>query len=133
MMAGKYALHSAINPRLKKKNQGLHKRIKHTVGRWIEEMSVIAPIFTERNTWSVTDEAVDKQVKHLVNMLRSLTELVRLARRLGIPSKVLEENLHDRRWRSYIEEQMNNENGPTALLRDLSTWLEGDQIDFHCE
>jgi hypothetical protein len=136
MMAGKSALHSARNPRQdgkKVQKQGSHKRTKTKHGRWIAETSAVAPIFTERTTWSVTDEGVDTQVKLLFNKLRSPTELVHLARKLRMSSEVLEENLRDRWWRPYIEEQMNNENGPTALLRDLSMWLEGDEVDLHCK
>jgi hypothetical protein len=39
--------------------------------------------------------------------------------------------LESRRWRPYVEEHSNNENGPTALLRDLTLWLEGDAMDLY--
>ncbi|KAF2829510.1 hypothetical protein CC86DRAFT_437299 [Ophiobolus disseminans] len=121
LMVGKSAQHSAINPRQKGKKQGIDKHMKHTGGRWIQETSIIAPVFIERTTWAVTDEDVDNQVK-----LRSPNEQDRLARKLGMKPETLAYNLHAGRWRPYLEEQMNNENGPTALLRDLSMWLDGD-------
>jgi len=39
--------------------------------------------------------------------------------------------LASRRWRPYIEEHSANDNGPTALLRDLILWLEGDAMDLY--
>jgi len=107
------------------------KQVKLTDGRWIQDTSVVAPIFTKRTTWATTDESVDTEVNHLNNKLRSPADLALLARKLGMSTESLEYELQARRWRPYIEEQMNNENGPTALLRDLSTWLDGEAVDLH--
>jgi hypothetical protein len=44
---------------------------------------------------------------------------------------ILKGELAERRWRPYFEENQKNENGPTALLRDLTMWLEGDAVDLY--
>ncbi|KAF2877706.1 hypothetical protein BDV95DRAFT_480836 [Massariosphaeria phaeospora] len=127
LLLGQSSVHTTFNLR-KGKRQRSGKQYKD---RWIRDTSVLARIFNERTSWAVSDESVDTQVKLLNNKLQSPAELTRLAIKLGTTSKSLAFHLQKRRWRPYIEEHMDNENGPTAMLRDLSVWLDGDAVDLH--
>ncbi|KAI4612574.1 hypothetical protein J4E80_007308 [Alternaria sp. BMP 0032] len=70
-------------------------------------------------------------MEQLNNTLRSETELARLAKKFNRERDMVWWTLASRRWRPYIEEHSANDNGPTALLRDLILWLEGDAMDLY--
>ncbi|KAI4915341.1 hypothetical protein J4E85_010466 [Alternaria conjuncta] len=132
LMVGRTASDAAREPRGKKTSKTLKEMRKLRDGRWLQEPSILAPIFLERSFgWATTDAAVDDKVRQLNNTLRSETELVRLAKKFNRERDMVWWTLASQRWRPYIEEHSANDNGPTALLRDLIYWLEGDAMDLY--
>jgi hypothetical protein len=134
LMMGRSAADRWRIGRVKKKGVNSEKTSKkrNKDGRWLDETSILTPIFKPRSYgWSTTNASVDDQVKLLSNTLRSPTEIARLAKKLNKPVGQVKLELEERRWRPYFEETQNNENGSTALLRDLSMWLEGDAVDLY--
>jgi hypothetical protein len=131
-MAGKSATSMARDAGRRQKMQakdslsgiffGKVTREKTTEGRRIEDTSTLATIFHNRNARSSIDGLVDLQVKVLGNKIRSTAELAHLARKVGSSPKHLEAELQ---WHS------GKDNGPTALLRELSLWIDGDAIDLY--
>lgn len=132
-MMGKSNADKAREERLseKAKKAARGRPLKPKKGRWIEDPSILAPIFRERSFGTAANAAsIDTQVRHLFSTLRSPTELARLARKLRIKPEQLTEKLQDERL-GRCEYHPGSANGPTTLLRDLSIWLEGDATDLY--
>ncbi|KAI2485754.1 hypothetical protein Ptr902_04694 [Pyrenophora tritici-repentis] len=115
----------------KAKNAARGRSLKPKNSRWIQDPSILAPIFRERSFGTAANAAsIDTQVRNLFSTMRSPTEMARLAKKLRLTPEELDEKFASER-RGRCEYHPGSDNGPTTLLRDLSSWLEGDATDLY--
>ncbi|EFQ93236.1 hypothetical protein PTT_09431 [Pyrenophora teres f. teres 0-1] len=96
----------------KSKKAARGRPLKPKNGRWIQDPSILAPIFRERS----------------LGRRQTLRPLI--PKKLRITPEQLDAKFDSERL-GRCEYHPGSDNGPTTLLRDLSSWLEGDATDLY--